>query len=75
MGCHPSQDDDGKQSGTHQLSFYCDDIQETVAELLNRGVKFTDEIRDAGYGLVTSFEMPGGCQVQLYEPKYVKAST
>jgi hypothetical protein len=43
-----------------------------VAELKARGVEFTDGITDRGYGLVTFFKMPGGFQVQLYQPRYEK---
>ena len=32
MGCHPA-DEEGAPSGTHDISFYCDDIEKTVAEL------------------------------------------
>ncbi|MFN0057756.1 MAG: VOC family protein [Planctomycetota bacterium] len=72
MGCHPADDTDGARSGTHAISFYCDDIQQTVAELRSRGVRFTDAIADQGYGLVTHFEVPGGFEVQIYEPRYEK---
>jgi catechol 2,3-dioxygenase-like lactoylglutathione lyase family enzyme len=72
MGCHPADAADGKHTGTHDISFYCDDIQRTVAELKGRGVEFTDGITDAGYGLVTHFRMPGDLQVQLYQPRYTK---
>lgn len=61
MGCHPSDSADGKTSGTHDISFYCDDIHQTVATLTSRGVEFTEKVRDEGYGLVTHFKMPGGC--------------
>ena len=44
---------EGQASGTHNISFYCDDIHRTVAELQERGVEFTGEIADHGYGLVT----------------------
>jgi catechol 2,3-dioxygenase-like lactoylglutathione lyase family enzyme len=72
MGCHPSDSADGKPSGTHDISFYCDEIETTVAELKARGVEFTDKVTDAGYGLVTHFKVPGGFVVQLYEPRYQK---
>jgi hypothetical protein len=45
-----------------------------VAELRAKGVEFTDQIADQGYGLVTYFKMPGGVVVQLYQPKYRKKS-
>jgi hypothetical protein len=75
MGCHPADSEDGSLPGRHDVSFYCDDIHETVRELRRRGVEFTDEIADHGYGLVTHFMMPGGVEVQLYEPHYSKHST
>jgi catechol 2,3-dioxygenase-like lactoylglutathione lyase family enzyme len=72
MGCHPADGVDGQQTGTHQISFYCDDVEQTVKELTERGVEFTAGIEDRGYGLVTHFKMPGNCEVQLYQPRYVK---
>ena len=71
MGCHPA-DEEHAPPGTHDISFYCDDIQQTVKELKDRGVIFKGEIEDHGYGLVTHFEMPGNFYVQLYQPKYKK---
>jgi catechol 2,3-dioxygenase-like lactoylglutathione lyase family enzyme len=72
MGCHPAGPPDGEPSGTHHISFYCDDIDKTVAELRAKGVEFTDEIRDVGYGLVIHFRMPGDFEVQLYQPRYTR---
>ncbi len=72
MGCHPSDASDGHQPGTHNISFYCDDIEQAVAELKARGVEFTEGISDQGYGLVTHFKMPGEVVVQLYQPRYEK---
>src|SRR5262245_28332665 len=70
MGCHPAEKGDGVASGTPHISFYCDDIQKTVAELKGRGVEFTEPVADHGYGLVTHFKVPGGFAVQLYQPRY-----
>jgi predicted enzyme related to lactoylglutathione lyase len=72
MGCHPAEDKEGGRPGTHAISFYCDDVEKTVAELKARGVEFTGPVTDQGYGLVTHFKMPGGCVVQLYQPRYAK---
>lgn len=72
MGCHPADSAEGKQAGTHDISFYCDDVKKTVAELQARGVEFTDEIANMGYGLVTHFKLPGAGQAQLYQPRYTK---
>ncbi len=71
MGCHPT-DKKGPPSGTHDISFYCDDVNKTVAELKKKGVEFTKPVTDVGYGLVTYFKAPGNLQLQLYQPKYKK---
>src|SRR6266498_3885127 len=71
IGVHPTEDSD-VASGTADISFYCDDIVATVAELRARGVDFTQEPQDHGYGLVTFFKVPGGFNVQLYQPHYAK---
>ncbi len=72
IGVHPTDASGQPPSGTHDVSFYCDDIQGTVAELTARGVRFDQAVEDHGYGFVTYFTMPGGVSVQLYEPKYGK---
>ncbi|MEX2317500.1 MAG: VOC family protein [Pirellulales bacterium] len=71
LGVHPTEEN-GDVSGTPDVSFYCDDIEETVHELRERGVVFTQEIEDRGYGLVTFFRVPGGFEIQLYQPRYEK---
>ncbi|HWP30575.1 MAG TPA: VOC family protein [Fimbriimonadales bacterium] len=64
VGCHPHE-------GTkHKISFYCDDLQATMEELKQRGVEFTMDIVDQGYGFVTRFRLPDGTEVDLYQPKY-----
>jgi catechol 2,3-dioxygenase-like lactoylglutathione lyase family enzyme len=71
IGCHPAAATDKQcPPGTHSISFYCDDIQKTVAELKARGVEFLSEVKDAGFGHITHFRMPGGVQAELYQAKY-----
>jgi hypothetical protein len=71
VGVHPT-DPKGPASGTHDVSFFCDDIEATVAELKGRGVVFDDEITDEGFGLTTHLTMPGEVKVLIYQPKYTK---
>lgn len=73
VGCHPTEGDPA--SGTHNISFYCDNLKKTVAELKSRGATFDDSIADHGYGFVTHLTMPGGVKVQIYQPKYTKKRT
>jgi catechol 2,3-dioxygenase-like lactoylglutathione lyase family enzyme len=72
MGCHPAGEggEAGARSGTHSISFYCDDIMATVEDLRSKGVEFTREVTDQGYGLVTAFKVPGDFEIELYEPRY-----
>ncbi len=74
LGCHPADAEDGAPSGTNHISFYCDDIERTVAELKSRGVEFSEGIKDEGFGLVTHFKVPGDFAVMLYQPRYEKCS-
>src|SRR6476620_5839414 len=60
LGCHPADPNEGAPSGTPNISFYCDDVKKTVAELQARGVEFTRPVEDHGYGLVTFLKAPGG---------------
>lgn len=73
MGCHPTETQEGEvPSGTAHISFICDDVEKTVAELRERGVEFVGGIEDHGYGLVTRFRAPGGFEVQLYQARYTR---
>ncbi len=72
MGCHPAGPEQGASAGTHDISFYCDNIDQTVTELKSRGVEFTEPVTNRGFGLVTHFKMPGNIIVQLYQPLYAK---
>ena len=75
MGVHPAEENQPHaRAGTHDISFYCDDVRETVAGLEAKGVEFMADVVDHGYGLVTYFKMPGNVTVQLYQPKYAKRS-
>lgn len=72
LGCHPTEGEKDVASGTPHISFYCDDIKQTVEELKSRAVEFTEEVADQGYGFVTFFKAPGNFTIQLYQPKYAK---
>lgn len=65
LGAHPSE------GGTHhELSFTCDDVAATKAELESRGVSFAGEPTDMGFGVGVAMQLPGGVEVLLYEPRH-----
>jgi catechol 2,3-dioxygenase-like lactoylglutathione lyase family enzyme len=73
LGCHPTDPGDGRKGEIgHEMSFYCDDIHQTISELTARGIRFTSEVVDEGWGLSTTFTMTGGGDIQLYQPRYAK---
>ena len=68
LGIHPIEG-----AGHHEMYLMCDDIEQTVAELKERGVEFTSGITDAGFGRLSSFKIPGGAELSIYEPKHPTA--
>jgi catechol 2,3-dioxygenase-like lactoylglutathione lyase family enzyme len=64
IGCHPAQ------NSYHEFSFYCDNIHQTMAELRERGVEFTQEVVEQEWGFETRFRLPGGQEIDLFQPKY-----
>ena len=35
-----------------------------------KGVEFTREVRDEGFGLMTALRLPGGGELAIYEPRH-----
>jgi predicted enzyme related to lactoylglutathione lyase len=70
IGCHPDEEAESGKPARFELAFTCKDLDATVADLKKRGVKFIQEIHDAGWGRLTSFSMPGAINAVLYEPNY-----
>jgi catechol 2,3-dioxygenase-like lactoylglutathione lyase family enzyme len=67
LGVHPGE------SPSHELSVMCDDITATMAELRAKGVEFTGEPHDEGFGIAVMMVLPGGVEVMLYEPRHPTA--
>ena len=67
LGVHP-----GEGPG-HQLTFMCDDIAATVADLRAKGIEFRGEPEAAGFGVQTTMVLPGGVEMMLYQPRHPTA--
>jgi catechol 2,3-dioxygenase-like lactoylglutathione lyase family enzyme len=65
LAAHPT---DGE--ARHELYLMCDDVRVTIEELRAKGIEFTNEISDEGFGLMTTFQLPGGSEIALYEPRH-----
>jgi catechol 2,3-dioxygenase-like lactoylglutathione lyase family enzyme len=64
LGVHPGD------SSRHELSLMCDDIAATVADLRAKGIEFRGEPENMGYGIAVRMLLPGGAEMQLYEPRH-----
>ncbi len=73
VGVHPTDGADDESAGRHQLSLMCDDINKTIKELRAKGVQVMGEPEDHGYGITVMLSLPGGVEVQLYEPRHPTA--
>jgi catechol 2,3-dioxygenase-like lactoylglutathione lyase family enzyme len=70
IGVHPAEGPTYESGTRHQITFMCDDIHATITELRAKGVTIEGKPTDEGYGIVTTLKLPGGCDVQLYEPRH-----
>jgi predicted enzyme related to lactoylglutathione lyase len=64
LAAHPAED------ARHEIYLMCDDVDATVAELKTKGVNFTRPVTDTGWGRMTAFELPGGDELAIYEPRH-----
>ncbi len=71
LGIHPGSAGEKK----HEMYLMCDDIQATVAQLKAKGVEFTSPVTDTGWGLLTSFKVPGSTDLSIYQPKHPTAAS
>jgi catechol 2,3-dioxygenase-like lactoylglutathione lyase family enzyme len=67
LGIHPAE------RPKHEISVMCDDLEATMAELRARGIEFAGEPQDEGYGITAMMRLPGGAEMQLYEPRHPTA--
>jgi catechol 2,3-dioxygenase-like lactoylglutathione lyase family enzyme len=68
VAVHPAE-----SSGATELYLVCDDIDESVADLGQRGVTFEGPVSDQGWGRLTTIRLPGGGRLGLYEARHPTA--
>ena len=67
----PPQNPDGQVVGA-SLYLLCDDLDATMKALESRNVLFS-EVNEAPWGIVTTFRLPGGGEIGLYQPTHPTA--
>jgi Glyoxalase/Bleomycin resistance protein/Dioxygenase superfamily len=73
LAAHPAEGPTYESGIRHQITFMCDDIRATIADLRRRGVQIDREPEDEGYGVTVMMTLPGGVQIMLYEPRHATA--
>jgi Glyoxalase/Bleomycin resistance protein/Dioxygenase superfamily len=68
VGVHPAEGPTFDSGVRHQISFMCDDIHKTIAELKVKGVEVLGEPKTERYGHTITLRLPGGCDVMMYQP-------
>ena len=64
VAVHPAE-----KTGGHELYLMCDNLKAEIAALAEKGVHCS-ELREARWGSITHFRLPGGSEVGLYQPKH-----
>jgi predicted enzyme related to lactoylglutathione lyase len=68
LGVHPTD-----AEASVSLYLMCDDLTSTMEELSSRGVVFSRDPEDQGWGVVTSIRLPSGAELGLYQPRHATA--
>jgi hypothetical protein len=61
---HPHQ-----RSKAHEFYLMCDDIEGCRRALADAGID-SSEVADEGWGLLSSFKLPGGSSIGFYQPRH-----
>jgi len=61
--------------GAPRLDLYlmCQDIERTIGELREKGVKFSRAVSEESWGRVCAIALPGGGELGLYQPRHPTA--
>ncbi len=58
--------------GAPRIDLYlmCQDIEATILELREKGVKFSKPVQEVSWGRVCAIALPGGGELGLYQPRH-----
>ena len=61
------------RSTAHEFYFLCDDVEGVRREIEVAGLACTPAV-DAGWGVLSSFHLPGGSKIGFYAPRHAQPS-
>ena len=70
---HPGEGPTFQSGVRHEISFMCDDIHATIADLRGKGMQIDGEPKDRRYGIIVTMTLRGDVKVALYEPHHATA--
>ncbi|WP_289018363.1 VOC family protein [uncultured Ornithinimicrobium sp.] len=71
LGVHPTSGPGGFEVPRHHaISFMCDDLAATMAELAARGAEFATEPVERRFGTEVWLRVPGADDMMLYQPTH-----
>src|SRR5215211_6702961 len=73
LGVHPAEGPTHASGVRHQISFMCNKLDETIADLRSKGVIIEGEPVDEGWGIHVTMRMTGDVSVMIYEPRHAVA--
>ncbi len=60
-----------KRNNVHQFYFMCDNVEEFMAEMRQRGIA-CDDVVVTEWGLLTYVSLPGGGKLGVYQPRHAR---
>jgi len=57
----------------HEFYLMCDDLEETLADLVAKGVNISRPPSDEGWGTLAAIYLPSGAELFLYQPQHSTA--
>lgn len=77
IAVHPAEDAESPSAAGDEvvgaaLYLMCDDLQSSMKSLGTKGVRFS-EVEEPRWGSVTTFTLPSGAKIGLYQPKHPTA--
>lgn len=73
IGVHPAEGPTYGSGVRQEISLMCDDIGTTIDTLKAKGIDVRGEPKDEGWGITVMLRLPGGVELQLYEPRHAMA--
>lgn len=70
IAVHPADEAAETPGVQHQFTLMCDHLHDTILDLKAHGIEVLNAPQEERWGTHVTLNLPGNCQVMLYEPKH-----